>query len=79
MLFGRLKSDACNADKCYRGLYNWHRMLPCAETLLCEQVYVYRFIQLFVVAFALGTLFVKPRMSTTTLQVIQSTGKTSML
>ena len=33
------------------------------------QVYVYRFIQLFVVAFALGTLFVKPRMTTTTLQV----------
>ena len=33
------------------------------------QVYIYRFIQLFMVAFALGTLFVKTRMSTTTLQV----------
>ena len=35
----------------------------------CAQVYIYRFIQLFMVAFALGTLFVKPRMSTTDLQV----------
>jgi len=47
-----------------------------AKTLcLIEQVYIYRFIQLFVVAFALGTVFVKPRMSTTTLQVILPTGE----
>ena len=34
-----------------------------------EQVYIVRLIQLLLVAFCLGTLFVKPRMSTTTLQV----------
>ena len=45
-----------------------------AKTLIfISQVYIYRFIQLFVVAFALGTVFVKTRMSTTTLQVIQPT------
>ena len=32
------------------------------------QVYIVRLIQLLLVAFCLGTLFVKPRMSTTTLQ-----------
>jgi len=41
------------------------------DTQFRRQVYIYRFIQLFVVAFALGTVFVKTRMSTTTLHVIQ--------
>ena len=49
------------------------QLMANTETLSCTaQVYIYRFIQLFVVAFALGTVFVKTRMSTTTLQVIQN-------
>ena len=56
------------------------QLLANAATLCAiEQVYIYRFIQLFIVAFALGTVFVKTRMSTTTLQVTQPTCKTFRL
>ena len=37
--------------------------------IACVQVYIYRFLQLFIVAFLVSTFFIKPHMHTNTLQV----------